>query len=93
MPIAAPSTWTWAKTESPLLATRCLSVQCSREDTWERSVPLQPAMVLFTNGNPYRRHLQNDMPIRESSIKCIDFTNNPESVLALRSNNIKMNSA
>jgi len=26
--------------------------------------------------NPYRRHLQNDMPIRESSIKCIDFTNN-----------------
>jgi hypothetical protein len=56
-------------------------------------VPLQSAMALFTNGNPYRRHLQNDMPIRESSIKCIDFTNNPESVLALRGNNIKMNSA
>jgi hypothetical protein len=40
------------------------------------AVPLQSAMALFTNGNPYRRHLQNDMPIRESSIKCIDSTNN-----------------
>ena len=33
-------------------------------------------MVLFGNGNPYCRHLQNDMPIYESLIKCIDFTNN-----------------
>jgi len=57
------------------------------------NVPLQSAMALFTNGNPYRRHLQNDMLIHESSIKCIDFTNNSKSVLALRSNNIKMNSA
>jgi hypothetical protein len=50
-------------------------------------------MALFTNGNPYRRHLQNDMPIHESSIKSIDFTNNSKIGLALRGNNIKMNSA